>query len=736
VGCCTTRRGWRRRRSDSNIYQLDRCFHQNGQPCKTPAHGLLLTASIQIESLPMNGVDGQSLQNVLSISTAANNRYLLHFNSLHSLTQWTAGIRLAIFEYATLQEAYTGSIIAGKGKYLNNIRTIMERSRYPSGDWARVRFGAGTPWRRCWCVITPPGEKEMHKAVKREKKRSAYDQSVLPVTGDIKFYENRKITKKSKPIATITNAFSAYAIYPQSKPLIDQSTLVKVEGFITIHSTPESTTEGFVFVMPEVHPAVTGFEMMLRWMLPVFDTFGLYGRPSRLIADVLDTRSLMFAMPTQRRYGYLELIDVAGLIHTEGSQKWNEREWRKQMKALTSKRMTTASLSPKEVGGSMGSRRGEGRSSLNLPASLSRSSLNLPARNGIKFTDDNLVKSSPSSRRGSPAPTGENGAVTPPRRVDSAPPDAGSFVQSRQHHRSVSDAHGYKRQVEPSPLLFEQHASEEQPPLSSQYVIMPDTNGMGDYRTTQEQYSDPNADHWSEQSGSTSEREYGSQINGDVLPRVEALGADDRTLNPVEAPPIMAHGSGEKPRTLPNQMPDLRRANLAIDDATLAQLADANRESNANHGLVNPQLFGNTNANMMINSKYQPSLNHMTNGYYPSPNQPMSSAYQPPPNSTMYSYQPQPNMYQSSPNSYQPPTNYSMIQVPRQRGGPSQDRRLPTIPGTPAFEPNQFDLPVMERTVQEPMQRPDQPIMHRTTSSGSISRRTVPSQIIQGRYMG
>lgn len=681
----------------------------------------------------MNSVDGQSLQNVLSISTAANNRYLLHFNSLHSLTQWTAGIRLAIFEYATLQEAYTGSIIAGKGKYLNNIRTIMERSRYPSEDWARVRFGAGTPWRRCWCVITPPDEKEMHRAVKREKKRSAYDQSVAPVTGNIKFYENRKITKKSKPIATIANAFSAYAIYPQSKPLIDQSTLVKVEGFITIHSTPESTTEGFVFVMPEVHPAVTGFEMMLRWMLPVFDTFALYGRPSRLIADVLDTRSLMFAMPTQRRYGYLELIDVAGLIHTEGSQKWNEREWRKQMKALTSKRMTTISSS-QEVAGSMGARRGENRSNLNLPASLSRSSLNLPSRSGIQFTDENVARSSPSSRRGSPAPPGENGAITPPRRVDSAPADPGSMVQPRQHYRSVSDAQRSKRHMEPSPLLFEQHFGEDQPPLLTQFV-MPDTNGVGDYRTSQEQYGDSNADHWSEQSGSASEREYGAHVNGDVLPRIEAIGSDDRTLNPVEAPPMMAHGSGAKPRTLPNQMPDLRRANSAIDDATLAQLADANRESNANHGLIDPQLLANTNANMMMNSKYQPFSNYMSNGYHPSSTQAISSAYQPPPNNTMYSYQPQPNMYQS-PNPYQPPTNYNMMQVPRQRGGPSPDRRLPTIPGTPAFEQNQFDLPIMQRTIQEAMLRSDQPAIQRTFSSGSFSGRTVPSQTIQGRYMG
>src|SRR3954452_21225686 len=85
----------------------------------------------QIESLPTRSNDEQPLQNILSISTAGRNRYLLHFNSHHSLIQWTAGIRLAMFEYSTLQEAYTGALVAGKGKLLNNINIIMERARVP-----------------------------------------------------------------------------------------------------------------------------------------------------------------------------------------------------------------------------------------------------------------------------------------------------------------------------------------------------------------------------------------------------------------------------------------------------------------------------------------------------------------------------------------------------------------------------------------------------------------------------
>ena len=169
----------------------------------------------------MNGNEGQTLNNVLSVSTAASNRYLLHFNSLNSLTQWTAGIRLAMFEHATLQEAYTGSLIAGKGKTLNNIRPIMEKMKWKWEDWARVRFGAGTPWRRCWCVITPPDEKEVKQVQKAMKKQSAYDRSTPIVKGVIRFYETRKVNKKTRTIATITDAYSAYAVYPHSKPLID-----------------------------------------------------------------------------------------------------------------------------------------------------------------------------------------------------------------------------------------------------------------------------------------------------------------------------------------------------------------------------------------------------------------------------------------------------------------------------------------------------------------------------------
>ncbi|KAI9680029.1 MAG: hypothetical protein M1817_005045 [Caeruleum heppii] len=506
----------------------------------------LTDASIKmIETLPTRAKDVQPLQNVLSISTAGKNRYLLHFNSLHSLTQWTAGIRLAMFEHATLQELYTGSLIAGKGKALNNIKGIMERSKFKTEDWCRVRFGAGTPWRRCWCTISPPDEKEVQKQQKHvRKKSSAYDRSPPPpLKGDIKFYDVKR-AKKTQPIATITDAYSAYAIYPQSKPLIDQSTLVKVEGTITIHSQPASTTEGFVFVMPEVHPAVSGFEMMLRWLFPVFDVFALYGRPTKLIADTLDLRGLMFAMPQERRYGYLEILDVAGLIHTDGSHRWREADWRLKMKELTAKRIS-AMTSSRRLSGS--NRRG------------ARSSLNLPSRStALQFDDSASTRSSP-IRHDRTSSSNDVPMYGPPLHTGSAPPTGGPFVPPH-HQRSVSEAQGLDR-YSARPEL-----SDEPPPPPPPHSSLA-------------QYGDQSTDNVSNDSIET--RQGKGSFESDPRRRIAPNGAAEDlppslTPEPVIAPPAFARRTSSNALPRPYHSPELRRANSRMSTDTLSQLAGAN----------------------------------------------------------------------------------------------------------------------------------------------------------------
>lgn len=517
----------------------------------------------------------QPLQNVLSISTAGKNRYLFHFNSLHSLTQWTAGIRLAMFEHATLQEAYTGSLIAGKGKTLNNIRTILDRTKLKTEDWTRVRFGAGTPWRRCWCVISPPDEKDVQKQNKSLKKKSAYDRPAPALKGDIKFYDTKK-TKKTMPIATINDAYSAYAIYPQSKPLIDQSTLVKVEGNITIHSTPETITEGFVFVMPEVHPGVNGFEIMLRWLFPLYDVFTLYGRPNRLVADTLDVRSLMFALPQERRYGYLEILDVAQLIHEPGSQTWKEMEWRRRLKELTSSRIAKLQSSGSRPRSRASTNRGHRNS--------------LPSRAGtLRYEDGASIKSTPSIRN-------ESSPFPPPHHTGSAPPAESPFLPPRdnlRHQRSVSEVTPFsmppnqrsqryqesQQNYAPSRLSYEATPTdmpyEEPPPVPPVHGV-----SIGAVaRNPQMQRYAAELEGPNDRSSSESERRF----RADVGPEAQEIRHDLRPASPptpVVAPPVFAHEPGARPQRRPELSPELRRATSRMSITTLAQLADAGQLSN------------------------------------------------------------------------------------------------------------------------------------------------------------
>ena len=488
-----------------------------------------------------------------------------------------------MYENSTLQEAYTGSLIAGKGKLLNNIRVIMDRTRIQNEDWTRVRFGAGTPWRRCWCVISPPNEKDVQKQQKQLKKKSAYERAPA-LKGNIKFYDTRK-TKKAQPIATINDAYSAYAIYPQSKPLIDQSTLVKIEGSITIHSTPETTTDGFVFAMPEVHPAVSGFEMLLRYLFPVYDVFALYGRPSRLIADTHDTRSLMFALPQERRYGYLEILDVAGLIHETGSQSWTERDWRKKMKDLTSQRMTRMASN-----GRTRSRASSYRGYRNSVTSRAGT---------LRYEDGASIKSTPSLRN-EPAPP-------PPQHLDRAgsePPVDQPFTPPRpraQHQRSFSEAspqstpprqrsqkYVQEQSYTPSRLSHEQSrlSFEATPPRMNSYDQMappPPAHGVPIGMAAR----NPQMQRYANESGrssSESERRLASANGGLNEADPQEIRQEMRPAPPpslVAAPPAFSHEPGAKPQKRPGLSAEQRRANSRLSVTTLSQLADAGKAGTA-----------------------------------------------------------------------------------------------------------------------------------------------------------
>lgn len=636
--------------------------------------------NLQIESLPTRSADEQPLQNILSISTAGRNRYLLHFNSHHSLIQWTAGIRLAMFEHSTLQEAYTGALIAGKGKTLNNINLVMERSRFKTEEWVRVRFGAGVPWRRCWCVITPPDEKEYAKLQKELKKRSPYDRSPVPVLkGDIKFYDTRKDGKKQKkaqPIASITDAYSAYAIYPQAKSLIDASTLLKIEGNVAVHTDPPSTNEGFVFIMPETHPAVSGFEMLLRFLFPTWDTFGLYGRPGRLVASVLDARSLMFAMPKSKRYGYLELLDVSSLILEDGSSGWSERDWRKRLKEVTGTRMNAVE------DGTQSHSRSSSRKSARL--SFGGATGGVPKQPRVGFTEEKAATRSSRSF-----------SLSGPVRTDSAPPDAqrerpppSMLGVQAQHARNSSDpnVHGSA----PPPRMDyggnggNQSPQRNLPPLKTAFQ---DRMASNDYQSSDDE-------------------------RGANTPPLRDLDGmrQMHTPEPVSRPPAFNHAAQARPTSKAYHSPELRRANSRLSSTTLAQLAKAGGLGDV------PQDADNENASQRkerenavgsgpsvlpyANTSVGTSANDNRSREALSPSSPHSPSNGLPPPLNLSKQRSKSPLAQSP---YGPPSPYVGGPNPSSRPGTSEGRRSPMPPGQHPRSPHPGQGP----HPQFPNQRPD-----------------------------
>lgn len=247
-----------------------------------------------------------TIDNVIVLSTTLKNRFLLQFSEDANFKTWYSSLRLAAFEYKALQEAYTASLLSSRGSLLSNIKTILAEKRFTYEDWVSVRFGTGMPWKRCYAVIEPS-----------KVKKKSIDK------GRILFYENEKKHKKSL-MAIISTANFVYAVYPKNHNLIDQSTMIKLDCKIQFEKNDDAK-ECSVFIMPEQHSAVPGYDTLIRFIVPVMDSFALYGRPMKLKAYKSDPESLLFALPVLPNLYYLDLKDI---LNAQGTNiNWTQFEW-------------------------------------------------------------------------------------------------------------------------------------------------------------------------------------------------------------------------------------------------------------------------------------------------------------------------------------------------------------------------------------------------------------------------
>ena len=256
-----------------------------------------------------------NIDNVIVLSTTLKNRFLLQYSSNDDFHTWCSAFRLSAFEYKALQEAYTASLLSARGSLLSDIRVILSEKKFNYEDWTSVRFGAGMPWKKCFAVIEPS-----------KKTRKGYK------NGFIYFYESEKKTKKIL-MAKITNISSVYALYPRTYTIIDKSTMIKLEGSIQF-DPKECSKNCSIFLMPEQHTSVPGYDTLIRFLIPLMDSFHLYGRPKRLNADKLDPNSLLFGLPVLPKVHYLEVKDLLSVAKNRNSIDWDQDEWNSAIKDL------------------------------------------------------------------------------------------------------------------------------------------------------------------------------------------------------------------------------------------------------------------------------------------------------------------------------------------------------------------------------------------------------------------
>lgn len=274
----------------------------------------------------LNGSDAvvteskKRLQNALVVSTTLKNRYFLQFSEKESFNRWHAAIRLSLFEGVSLQEAYTGAFLSSRGSKLGDIKVILSDSKFDYEDWVSVRFGAGMPWKRCYAVIS-----------QSSSKKHPY--------GKISFYENDKKTKKANVMATVVASKALYAVYPSSPVLIDTSTIIKLEGDI-VFNKKEDPQETSIFIMPEKHQAVPGYDTIIRFLVPAMNAFKLYGRPKKLIANKDDQNSLLFALPTLPHVHYLKIEELLPLTNSVSSLQWSAQDWRNHVRDILQKKIS------------------------------------------------------------------------------------------------------------------------------------------------------------------------------------------------------------------------------------------------------------------------------------------------------------------------------------------------------------------------------------------------------------
>ncbi|ORE06886.1 hypothetical protein BCV72DRAFT_327740 [Rhizopus microsporus var. microsporus] len=210
--------------------------------------------------------------NIFSLNSAGQNRFLFNAIEYEMLLKWICSIRLSCFECSKLQEIYTRRLITR-----STFNDLLSKPQTKMEGYVQVRLSGTTEWQRYWLNIS-------------EKSKKLFNKSK---DASISFYESKK---SKSPLYAMTQVLQAYVIYPESPQLMEVSTIFKIEGII---NNEYSTA----LVM------ASSTKELAQWIITIFDSFKIYGRPSQLLNDTTNAQSLNFGESPDSSL-FLDLQDV------------------------------------------------------------------------------------------------------------------------------------------------------------------------------------------------------------------------------------------------------------------------------------------------------------------------------------------------------------------------------------------------------------------------------------------
>jgi hypothetical protein len=239
---------------------------------------------------------GKTSNHVFSINSAGANRYLLQPPNKPSLNAWVLAVRLSCFECARIQEIYTREFVT-RPMYRSILfppttkKTILAAAQ----GYVQVRFPGTTGWKKYWAVVT---NKQVQKSLFSKKK-------ITTTRGQVMFYNNQK---SKQPVMTLMDVAQAYTVYPESPKLIHRPTLFKIEG--SLYKNKSTGVQQLVSASCSALMMTTNPEELVHWLVGVYDTFYLYGKPGVLFNDPTNKEALNFGHRKTRGRLFLEPTDV------------------------------------------------------------------------------------------------------------------------------------------------------------------------------------------------------------------------------------------------------------------------------------------------------------------------------------------------------------------------------------------------------------------------------------------